>query len=61
MPQILDVIAKENLRYKRNELELFVLKLPQYIIYGDDLFIRTRLFPVDVSGLTSFLDYRIAH
>ena len=29
--------------------------------YSDDLFIGTRLFPVDLSGLTSFPDYWIAH
>ena len=26
-------------------------------MYSDYSFIRTRLFPVDISGLTSFLDY----
>ena len=31
------------------------------VSYSDDLFIRTRLFPVDISGLTSFPDYWIAH
>ena len=25
--------------------------------YSDDSFIRTRLFPVDISGLTGFPDY----
>ena len=29
--------------------------------YSDDSFIRTRLFPIDISGLMSFLDYWIAH
>ena len=31
------------------------------VIYSDDLFIRTRLFQVDISGLTSFLEYWITH
>ena len=30
-------------------------------MYSDDLFIPTRLFPADISGLTSFPDYWIAH
>ena len=30
-------------------------------IYSDDSFIQKRLFPVDISGLTSFKDYWIAH
>ena len=29
--------------------------------YSDDLLIRTHLFPVDISGLTSFPDYWNAH
>ena len=32
-----------------------------YWYYSDDSLIRTRLFPVNISGLTSFLDYWIAH
>ena len=39
----------------------FALLAPQKSKYSDDSFIRTRLFPVDISGLTSFQDYRIAH
>ena len=31
------------------------------MVYSDDSLIRTRLFPVDISGLTSFPDYWIAH
>ena len=27
------------------------------LLYSDDSLIRTRLFPVDISGLTSFQDY----
>ena len=27
------------------------------LIYSDDSFIRTRLFPIDITGLTSFPDY----
>ena len=30
-------------------------------MYSDNSYIRTRLFPVDISGLTSFPDYWIAH
>ena len=30
-------------------------------MYSDDSFIRTRLSPVDISGLTSLPDYWIAH
>ena len=37
---------------------IFVFKK---LLYSDDSLIQTRLFPVDISGLTSFPDYRIAH
>ena len=30
-------------------------------LYSDDLFIRTRWFPVDITRLTSFPDYWITH
>ena len=35
--------------------------LQLFFEYSDDLFIRTRLFPNDISGLMSFPDYSIAH
>ena len=47
----------ESWRSRVNE----VIMLCVVLIYSDDLFIRTRLLPVDISGLTSFLDYWMAH
>ena len=33
----------------------------QLITYSDVSFIQTRLFPIEIFGLTSFLDYWIKH
>ena len=35
----------------------YVMKRFTSVIYSDDSLIRTRLFPVDISGLTSCPDY----
>ena len=57
-------IRLQHIRRKYCTIEMGVLEVLPIIFlwkYSDDSLIRTRLFPVDISGLTSFPDYWIAY
>ena len=48
---------------RRNKTQEFFQNslIYSFCMYNDDSFIRTHLFPLDISGLTSLPDYWIAH